>query len=262
MRFVTILVVLTLCHLPCWSTGAEVKTVSLATLTDFVPFCFRKEGAVGIADELIVPGTDSTQLQGYSWDVVRESFHAGGYAIRLHVVPWERGMHYLQTARVMAIFPANKTAKRESTYLFSEGIVDEMRMMIYLPVNSTLIWQGLDSMNGMRVASVRGWSYGDRWEKNQEIIKEKTDSILQGFRLLDKGRLAGVVGYEAAYDYALKQERNSHKYRKVGPYEVIREYLMGRKDDPDSTAALQAFDQGWLQIRANGTLREISEKWQ
>jgi ABC-type amino acid transport substrate-binding protein len=262
MRFVIILVVLAVCHFPAWSYGAEIKSVSLATLTDFVPFCFRKEGAVTIADELILPGSDSVQLQGYSWDVVRESFHAGGYAIRLHIVPWERGVHYLNTAKVMAIFPANKTIKREEEYIFSEGIVDQMRMMIYLPSASTLVWQGLESMNDLRVASVRGWSYGERWEKNQEIIKEQTDSILQGFRLLDKDRLAGVVGYEAAYDYALKQERISHKYRKVGPYEVISEYLMGRRGNPDSAVALQAFDQGWLQIRANGKLREIGEKWQ
>lgn len=68
--------------------GGE-KLVSLATLTDFAPFCFPRQGASFAAVEEIAPGTDSKQLQGYSWDVVRESFHAMGYTIRLYVVPWE-----------------------------------------------------------------------------------------------------------------------------------------------------------------------------
>ena len=38
---------------------AAQKIVTLATLTDFIPFCFKKEQAVEIAGEIIVPGQDS-----------------------------------------------------------------------------------------------------------------------------------------------------------------------------------------------------------
>ena len=81
------------------SRAATEKTVKLATLTDFIPFCFRKENAAAVHGEIIPPGSDSVQLQGYAWDVVRESFHAMGYGIRLEVVPWERVIHYLNTGR-------------------------------------------------------------------------------------------------------------------------------------------------------------------
>lgn len=261
VRSFSILIILFVLFLPMSLFGAE-KIVTLATLTDFIPFCFKKENAVEISGELIPPGSDSQQLQGYSWDVVRESYHAAGYTIRLYVVPWERAAHYLKTGKVAAIFPANKTKERIENYIFSEGIVDVMRMVIYIPFDSTFNWNGLESLNGLRVAAVRGWSYGEQWENNRSIRKEKTDSILQSFTILDSDRLTGVVGYEAAYDYALKQHRMLHKYRKVGPFEIVEEYLMGRKNSPESTSAITGFDKGRLQMNEDGKLGEITEKWQ
>ena len=229
--------------------------------TSYIPFCFNREKAVDISGETIPPGSDSRQLQGYSWDVVRESYHAMGYTIRLYVVPWERAVHTLRTGKVAAVFPANRTKSRQREFIFSDKFVDEMRMVIYLPHDSTLLWDGLASMNGLRVAAVRGWSYGEQWEDNRQIRKERTDSILQSFTLLDKNRLNGVVGYETAYDYALKQANISHRYRKVGPFEVISEYLMGRKNSPESDLAIRAFDRGRERLSAAGSMPDIAEKW-
>ncbi|MDP3478310.1 MAG: transporter substrate-binding domain-containing protein [Desulfoprunum sp.] len=240
---------------------AAEKVVTLATLTDFIPFCFKKENAIEIAGEMIPPGSDSQQLQGYSWDVVRESFHAMGYAVKLYVVPWERAVHYVKTGKVEAIFPANRTPKRQESFLFSRGIVDEMRMVIYIPLSSPLNWNGLESLTGLRVAAVRGWSYGEKWENNQHIIKEKTDTILQSFEVLDKKRLTGVVGYEAAYDFALKQQNISQKYRKVGPFETVREYLLAQKGSAGGVSVIEVFDQGRERIAKNGVLNEITIKW-
>jgi len=260
MRAILTLIVLGVLSVPAGLCGAE-KVVALATLTNFVPFCFNREKAVDISGEMIPPGSDSLQLQGYSWDVVRESYHAMGYTIRLYVVPWERAVHYLKTGKVAAIFPANRTKVRQRDFIFSERVVDEMRMVIYLPFDSIFHWDGLDSMNGLRVAAVRGWSYGEQWENNRRIKKERTDSILQSFILLDKTRLSGVVGYEAAYDFALKLADISHRYRKVGPFEVISEYLMGSKGSPESDLAIMAFDRGQERLSAAGTVLDIAEKW-
>lgn len=261
MRSLSMVIMLLVLSLPTTLLGAE-KIVTLATLTDFIPFCFKKENAVEISGELIPPGADSLQLQGYSWDVIRESYHAAGYTIKLYVVPWERAVHYLKTGKVAAIFPGNKTKERMEKFIFSKGIVDVMRMVIYIPFASTFNWNGLESLNGLRVAAVRGWSYGEQWENNNNIKKEKTDSILQSFSVLDGDRLTGVVGYEAAYDYALKQQGILHKYRKVGPFEIIEEYLMGVKNSPASLSAITAFDEGRARMTAAGKLGEITEKWQ
>lgn len=260
MRYCLILICLVLLAVSP-SGAATEKIVNLATLTDFIPFCFRKADTAAVHGEIIPPGSDSVQLQGYAWDVVRESFHAMGYGIRLEVVPWERVIHYLNTGKVDAAFPAIDTAVRLESYMFSSKPVDVMRMVLYLRQDSTLRWHDLESLHGQRVAAVRGWSYGNRWEENTKIVKERTDTVLQGFNLLDKRRLTAVIGYEAVYDYALKEQGIRHLYRKVGPIEVVSEYMMGRKDDPASATAISIFDQGWAKIEENGVLDRIAGKW-
>ncbi len=242
--------------------SAAEKSVSLATLTDFAPYCFRKDTATQLLRESIPPGEDSAQLQGYSWDVVRRSFHEVGYTIELYVVPWARVLHYLESDRVDAVFPANRTAEREKTYLFSNGYVDSTRMVAYVPVDSELQWRGLDSLDGMRVGAVRAWAYGKKWENNREIQKEIMDTILQSFQVMDKKRLDAVVGYEIVYDYILKQEDIAHKYKKVGYFGIVDEYLMVKKGDMEAQQKMDDFDRGRSIIEQKGIIHEISEIWQ
>lgn len=241
--------------------GGE-KTVSLATLTDFAPLCFPKENAPSLAVENIPPGTDSRQLQGYGWDVVRESFHAMGYTIRLHVVPWERGMHYLSRKKVDGIFPANHTLEREKEHAFSRNYVDEIKMVIYTPADSKIVWQGLQSLNDLQVGFVRGWSYGKSWEAMEKIIKEPTDTITQGFDLLAKGRLAGVAGYQLPYDYELRKTKRTDEFKIIGHFDTVAEYLMVRKNDRNGLLILDVFDSGRNTIGGNGVLSMIETKWQ
>ncbi|MBU1568090.1 MAG: transporter substrate-binding domain-containing protein [Proteobacteria bacterium] len=257
-RMVAIVVLLFLMAGVCY--GSE-KIVTLATLTDFAPFCFPKENARVTEVETIPPGSDSSQLQGYSWDVVRESFHAMNYSIRLYVVPWERGMHYLAARKVEGIFPANHSVEREKEYAFSKAYVDQVKMVMYVRADSQLTWQGLESLNRLPIGFVRGWSYGKKWEASDLIIKEPTDTIDQGFDLVAKKRLVGVAGYQLPYDYALKKAKRTDSFKIVGHFDTIDEYLMGRKNDQHSLLNLDIFDSGRKRIDENGVFSEIERKW-
>ena len=236
-----LLSILLLLGLSEMAAGEAPREVTLATLTDFAPYCFAKEKAGFIPVEHIPPGSDSLQLQGYSWDVVRESFHAMDYIVRLMVVPWERGTHYLASGKVDFVFPANKTVEREKEYVFSEEYVDQIETVIYMQRDTALCLAGLDSLNGLSIGFVRGWSYGKHWEGSDRIVKESMDSIIQGFEMLGKGRLAGLAGYKRPYNHVLKTSGQTHLYKIVGQFDTIDEFLMGRRANGDNGQLLQAF---------------------
>jgi polar amino acid transport system substrate-binding protein len=237
------------------------KIVTLATLTDFAPFCFPKENATYTEIETIPPGSDSHQLQGYSWDVVRESFHVMDYTIRLYVVPWERGMHYLAAKKVEGIFPANHTLEREKSYAFSKAYVDQVKLVIYVRTDARINWQGLESLDHLTIGFVRGWAYGKKWEAMDLIIKEPTDTIAQGFDLVAKKRLVGLAGYQLPYDHELKRTKRQDDFKIAGHFDTIDEYLMGRKNDRNSLLIIDIFDAGRKKIDENGELSAIERKW-
>ncbi|MFN2353821.1 MAG: substrate-binding periplasmic protein [Desulfopila sp.] len=244
------------------SAGAAEKVVRLATLTDFAPYCFKKESSAHIAREVIPPGKNSLQLQGYSWDVVREIFHAMDYTIELRVVPWSRVMHYLRVGKVDAIFPANRTAAREEIFIFSRKPVDTTRMVVYTPAPSSLQWRDLSSLNGLRVGAVRGWAYGKKWEDSNGMDKVLMDTILQSFQVMDKARVDAVIGYEQVYDYVLSSNEISDKYKKIGQFGRVVEYLMAQKHSTVAQRIVSDFDRGYLRLERGGGLEKIMQKWQ
>ncbi len=240
----------------------QEKNVTMTTLADFAPYCFKKGDTVEKLKEVIPPGSDSSQLQGYSWDVVRESFHEMGYTITLLIAPWARAMSYAKKGKADIIFPALQTIEREKIFYYSKEAVDETNIVIYFRENGILdVKNGFDSLNGKHIGTVRGWAYGKKWEVNQGIIKEPTDTVDQGFQMLDRNRVAGVVGYENAFDYKLKTEGILNKYRKSTAVDYVADYLIGKKDDPRIINIVKDFDKGKQKIIQNGRFKEINEKW-
>lgn len=174
---------------------AASKTVTLTTLYDYPPFCFKDKNAKNIQNEIVLPGKDSKVLKGYSWDVVRESFHAVGYTINLKAVPWSRAMHYVKTGKADLIFPATKTKERTQTFHFSDNYTDRQQFVIYVPKESSLKWKSLNSINGKRIATVNKWSFGEKYNNATKIKKVNVFKPEEGYNLLANKRVDGLVGW-------------------------------------------------------------------
>ena len=98
---------------------AAEKIVGISTLNGYPPFCFEEDGVESIVTNIVPPEKDAVSFKGYSWDIVRESFSAVGYTIKLEVVPWARAMNYVKISKVDLIFPATRTEERIKD--FNEG---------------------------------------------------------------------------------------------------------------------------------------------
>lgn len=247
--------------LPYRSFAEESPVVTVATLSDYMPYCFLVEGAEEVAVENIPPGSDSVRFKGFSWDVVRESLHEMGYTIRLIVVPWERGMSYVRQGKADVLFPTAITDERLKTFIYSREIVNTARYIIYVPASRDIQWEGLESLRGRRIAVIRGWTYGKAWIEENEIQKEVLDGILQCFHMLDLGRVYGVAGYDIVFDYVLKKEGVADQYRKLPPFDRSDEYIAGARASPESRRILDDFDAGKRRIVQKGIYEAIEAKW-
>lgn len=240
---------------------AGQKVVTLATLDGYPPFCFDKPGQVLQNNQMIAPGQDAKGFQGYSWDVVRASFQAMGYSIRLQVTPWVRAMHSLKGGEVELLFPAGKNAQREKVFAYSKQSVDDVRFRIYVKSDSRLQWHGLGSLKGMTVGLVRGYNFGDAWDSDHSFHKYTLNSISAGFKMLDAGHLDAFAGYDVTWDYALSKMPNKADFKKLPPFGGSREYVVGMKRNPRVAGLLKVFDAGKRKIIADGTFAKIQARW-
>lgn len=253
---------------PPFALSAQDASVSrpvvrLATLTDYAPIAFDlcpRDKAM----EFLPPGTSPTCLGGLAVDIVVASLHAAGYSVELYVAQWPRVMAMLDERRVDAVFPAVRTTDRESRYAFSaEFAYPPNEYVAYAADARPLDWKGLESLDGLRVGIMRGFSFGPRWEAYAATGRAAVvpyETLDQGFELLERGRLDAVLGYRLTYDYHLETAGIRSRFVATEPFDESRSFLMARRDEAGK-AALEAFDRGKRELRKDGAIQEILRRW-
>jgi len=237
------------------------KIVNISTLKDYPPFVFVDKHLTIPNHELIAPNSDSKFLQGYSWEVVRESFHILGYTIKLHIIPWARCVKYVQNDKTDLIFPALKNSKREKKFYFSKLPTDEQNLVIYLKKDSLLDFDNLESLDGLKIGTMKGWSFGEKFDNANTILKEPSYTVLSGLKKLIRGSLDGLAGYEITYDYEIKKNNLNKKLKKTTTFYASMEYLIGSRNNPNCKKLLDIYDEGKKLIIQNGTFDKINKKW-
>lgn len=235
------------------------QVITVGTLEDYAPFCQKIQDRE--PDGIFPPHTDSKGFEGYSWDVLRESYHEMGYTIKLIVTPWARAMKNLQDGTVDVLFPTGKNTERQKQFHYSKEPVNQANFLIYVRKLDPINWRGLKSLDGLNIGVKRGFNYGDKWKAATNFQKYSIDTILQGFKMLDLKRLDGFAGYEINWDYALHKAHLENKYKKLPIFDFTNEYLTTLKINPRSIEILQAFDIGKKRLQKNGKLHKIEKKW-
>jgi len=254
---------LVICSLLCattFSSGAD-KVVSVATLEDYAPFCFTDDNVKNGINDIFPPGTDTKKFKGYSWDVLRESFHAMGYSIILSVTPWSRAMEYVKVGQADVLFPAGKSVDRQKVFYYSRESLNSATYVVYVRTDSPVKWKGLESLKGLTIGEKRRFSHGDKWKATSYIDKHPINTILQGFRMLDLKRFDGFVGYQFNWDYALKQVGWDSKFRKLPSFDSSDEYLIALKSNPLALQILKDYDLGKKRLIETGKFSAIRRKW-
>jgi len=238
---------------------ANEKIVKIATLEDYAPFCISNQDTP--ITQTINIGDYGVEFSGYSWDIVRTSFQEMGYTIQLTVVPWARGLEYIQKGKVDLLFPAGKNADREKVFDFPNEYVNKATFVIYLREKDNIKWENLESLKGLTIGVKRKFYYGDKWKEATGIIEYNVKTIEQGFRMLDAKRFDGFLGYEYNWDFVLKKLSWKNKFRKLPVFDSSIEYLVALKTNPKGKKFLKDFDIGKEKLRKNGKLKKIKNKW-
>jgi len=236
-----------------------VSFVKVATLFDYAPFCMADKNIK--YNQKVIVGDDAVGFKGFSWDILRESFHAMNYSIDLSISPWARAMHLSNNGSVDVLFPTGKNKKRQEVYNYSKESVNDATFLLYVNANSNLKWDGLESLKGLKIAVIRGYNFGDEWGKIKGIQKVPINGIVQGFKMLEANRVDGFIGYEHNWDYVLKQKNNKHKFKKLPSFGSSSEYLVTLKSNPNGKQILKTFDEGKQILLKSGRLEEIRIKW-
>jgi len=239
---------------PCSAQNPGV--VRLATLTDYYPQCFCAPNAPDQLMETLRPGHDSMVLEGFAWDVVRESFHAQGITIELHLVPWSRVLHYVRKGVVDAGFPAVRTPARLVEFQFSTEplLVNSMALAVRKGERVTP-----GDLAGLRIGTVRNWSCGQLDNMGLNVIS--SDSMHQNLERLISGSVDVAFCYESSCRNLLETDPRLADIEMLPTHERREEFAFSTIGSAQGHEVLKAFDQGLRMLRQSGRLEALQNKW-
>jgi polar amino acid transport system substrate-binding protein len=238
---------------------ADNKVVSVVSLVDYAPYVFVEgiQSVVGV----ISTQTNTERVKGYSWEIFKESFLTMGYSIEYTIVPWPRAIKLLEYGQAELLFPISKSDERLRTFNYSKEPINATDYVIYFPRNSSIKWEGYESLNEATIGVKRGYNYGEKWNLFNDAVKYEIGKISEGFKMLDKGRIDGFIGYQNSWDYVLKQKGWELKFKKTPIIESNFEYVVSMKGVKKNNKLLEVYDKGKRILIASGRLEEIKRRW-
>jgi L-cystine transport system substrate-binding protein len=243
--------VLTLASAGLAGAAAPKQVLTVGTEGVYAPFTFTDEKG---------------QLTGYDVEVVRELAKRAGLEVKFLPTPWD-GMFLGLEAKKFDLI-ANQIAKnpeREKKYLFSDGYLVSGAQII-VRGDRAGAFKGLDSLAGLKVGTGVGSNYSkllEEWNakggKPPIDIKYYDGTLTTVLQDIAARRLDATVNDRLTAGYNVKQLKLDVKV--VGePIALVPSHFVVRKG-PEGEALLKKLDEGLAQLKKDGTLAKLSQKW-
>ncbi|SON53024.1 substrate-binding periplasmic protein [Vibrio tapetis] len=140
---------------------------------------------------------ENGEPKGIYVDILRLVFsEMDDYTVTIRMVPWKRGLRYIEQGKGFALFPPYYTEKRDPWMLFSESILREEVVVFGKPnkligkrnwpedFHGTVI--GLN--RGYNPYSMGGHEFGEAVKSGHIVVEEATNGIIN-LNKLEKGRI-------------------------------------------------------------------------
>lgn len=155
------------------------------------------------------PPYSNAQGQGISTNLVKAAFAKSGLTPTLHVLPYARVLHDLQSGKIDGGYNVTRQSTTQDKYIF--GQVPLLRVEAYWFFIKDMhpgIKSIVDIPDKFRVGVIRDYEYGDVYETHRHRFTEvQVSQQSQIIRMLKQGRIDGAVMFDREAEFALKEIR-------------------------------------------------------
>lgn len=192
--------------------------------------------------------------------VIAAAFARIGVPVNIEPRPWKRALLDLDAGR-SGVGGIYKNAERLNKYDFSDPIFVE-QLAVYYRRRQPLLFRGLPDLYGKQVGVIRGWSYGDDFDRARKanlLRINEASGDRQNLSKLAFGRIDAAVAVVESGDAVVAGENFS---------DVVRaETLLARNPahlafarSARRGALLARFNKALAEMRQDGTLERLIER--
>lgn len=151
--------------------NVSAKTVTLGYV-EFPPYEFQNSG----------------QPDGILVDIVSTIFQRSNIKLQLKFMPFKKAFVMAQKGKIDGLFNLYKTEERLNLFDYSESIIQN-NLVFFVKKESSLDFQSLESLKGLKIGVILGYTYGDKFDKSLLHKKEDAYNHDENFIRLMKDRI-------------------------------------------------------------------------
>lgn len=222
--------------------------------------------------ELLAVGTTFTGIfeqdakgnfVGLGVDLVKTLCGLHGDTVKFKIEPWTRAQETVASGAADVLIGPYLTPEREKRFAFMEQPFYEDNMVFYVNANSDHRWDGsYTSLMGKRIVTIRGWAYGEQFDRELPNLNVEVTSTIEGAMLmLAANRM----------DYLAVNERNAYRefskpdirpaVAKIAPAIGVQYGYIAFPRDAQHVELLGKFNAAFKNLTRSGQFAAMSTKY-
>lgn len=200
---------------------------------------------------------------GLSLEIIRAAYKTQDYDVKMLYVPWARAEAGVKDGTYDILAATWRTAERTKHLLYSTPYAVNAIKFIKLK-GDPFEYQGLASLAGKRVGTIRGYGYGDAFLQHAGLVREEVIDLMSNIKKVVDKRVDLTLDDEIVARFILGQEN----MKLLDMIEFSKESLSSNPlhvtaglKNPRHKELINAFNTGYEIIKANGTLAAILKKY-
>jgi polar amino acid transport system substrate-binding protein len=213
---------------------------------------------------------ENDPMQGFMIDIARLALHPAGYRVRYIEMPWQRALAMARAGEINGV--VGTYPGEAPDFLFPRyPLMIISGNTLFTRIESDWRYKGLASLEGIRLGTVRGYSYGeelDPYIENHTLNAARIhlltgkNPVERNIKLLLSGRIDAMIDSPPVVWYTAKNLNVTELLREAGQAdESVNTYIAFSPRRDDSLRISQALDVGVATLRRNGRVEELAHKY-
>lgn len=225
--------------------------------------------APALAREWLVVGAQFPQVYeqdaggrfiGLAPAVLRRLAAELGDRVSFELYPWARAQRMVELGQADILVGPYRTAEREARFAFAAEPFYQDRIVFYARRDGRIGWSGdYAGLAGRRIAVVRGWSYGSRFEEARAWLRPVTvEAVGNGLRMLEAGRIDLLASNRRSTLPRLAALALQERIVELGPLIDVQRGYFAFPRDAEHDQLRRRLDRAFADMIASGELERLA----
>lgn len=214
---------------------------------------------VGASFPQVFELSESGRFTGLAPAILRQLESDLGGRLRFELYPWARAQRMVEQGQADILIGPYRTAEREQRFAFSAEPFYQDQIVFYARRQSGLTWSGdFSSLRAHRVAVIRGWIYGPRFEEARKRMQlDVVESVPNGLRMLVVGRIELLASNQRNTRPHLAALQLSERLTQLEPPIDRQQGYFAFPRDAAHVALRERFDRSFRRMISSGELARL-----